>query len=467
MFADRGSRCAAVDGRTASPRARARGAQRSFGREPISARGRRRGVVRAPRGARAKTIFDPVHGPVVLDGASLELVADPAFQRLWGIRQTGLANLVFPGANHTRLEHSLGVYWVAHRIAEALGLPATEHERLRIGGLLHDLGHGPLSHTLDGPMLEVLGVDHEARSRALVLGRVRASDGTALADSRIPAILERCGVGPKAVADLIDPPGRGASISPIGTLLHGAIDADRIDYLQRDAHYTGVAHGAIDAARLLETMTWRGRRLVFAEKGRSAVEGFAVGRALMFSSVYFHKTVRSAEMMAQAAVERMVGYPESARPLFDRTDAELFADLEREGGFSAGLMRALRERRLYKRVRADRSVDGPVRGALTRLARRPSARRAWEDRLAAAVRAPPGHLLVDLTGLVEREPAGRDWARVALLEEERITYPFRGPGLWHEIVARPRNPWALAVYAHPRSAAAAGRLLARRGLFGI
>jgi uncharacterized protein len=422
-------------------------------------------VVRARRGARAKTIFDPVHGPVVLDGASLELVADPAFQRLWGIRQTGLANLVFPGANHTRLEHSLGVYWVAHRIAEALGLPAADHERLRIGGLLHDLGHGPLSHTLDGPMLEVLGEDHEARSRDLVVGPARGSEGAAVAGSRIPEVLERWGIEPKAVADLIDPPERGGAIAPIGTLLHGAIDADRIDYLQRDAHYTGVAHGAIDAARLLETMMWRDRRLVFAEKARSAVEGFAVGRALMYSSVYFHKTVRAAEMMAQAAVERMDGYPESARPLFDRTDAELFADLERDGGLSAGLMRALRERRLYKRVRAERRVEASVRGRLTGLARRPSARRDWEDRLAAAIGAPPGQLLVDLTGLVEREPAGRDWARVALLEEERITYPFRGPGLWHEIVARPRNPWRLAVYVHPRFAPAAGRYLARRGLF--
>ena len=85
---------------------------------------------------RRKAIFDPIHGQITLSGAPLELISHPAFQRLWGIRQTGFAHLVFPGANHTRLEHPLGVYWVAQAMAAALGLSTTETELVTSGGLL-------------------------------------------------------------------------------------------------------------------------------------------------------------------------------------------------------------------------------------------------------------------------------------------------------------------------------------------
>ncbi|MCI4324180.1 MAG: HD domain-containing protein, partial [Thermoplasmata archaeon] len=152
---------------------------------------------RAARPARSKSIYDPVHGPMRLAGASLELIGHPAFQRLWGIRQTGCAHLVFPGANHTRLEHSLGVRHVAGRIATRLELDPEASELLQVGGLLHDLGHAPFSHTLDGTMQEAIGSHHEAISRALVLGEVvpavpsyRAGAGSDSVRS-LPEILER------------------------------------------------------------------------------------------------------------------------------------------------------------------------------------------------------------------------------------------------------------------------------------
>ena len=294
-----------------------------------------------------------MHGTVVLEGAALELVGTEAFQRLWGIRRTGFAHLVFPGANHTRLEHSLGTYSVAGRVAERLGLDRANSNLVRAAALLHDLGHGPFSHTLDGPMEEVLGHGHEARSRAAIVGH--AGDGT------VPAILERAGLVPKQVADLVDPSVRTRRPAILREILHGAIDADRIDYLQRDAHYTGVAHGAIDAARLLDTMRAIRGRLVFAEKGRSAVEGFLVGRALMYSTVYYHKTVRAAEMMAQAALERLPGYPESARESFDWTDGEWLYRVRAAGGLSEELVRGLTSRRLYKRVPGRRTLTPAAR----------------------------------------------------------------------------------------------------------
>ncbi len=403
--------------------------------------------------ASRKAIFDPVHGPIALDPLALALIGTPEFQRLWGIRQTGFAHLVFPGANHTRLEHSLGTYWVASRFADHLGLGRAETREVTTGALLHDLGHGPFSHTLDGPMREVLGHSHETVSREMI-------EGDPAGTGRIPAILQKYDLDPRGVAKLVDPRRRDRA-SWLGGILHGAIDADRIDYLQRDAHYTGVAHGAIDAVRLLDTLRVLGGRLVFAEKGRSAVEGFLVGRALMYSTVYYHKTVRAAEMMAQAAVERQPGYPEVARAQFRWTDGELLVRLGDAGGPSGALVRAISERRLYKRAFGWRVLDPGPRERWRRLAHRPVARRALEDEIAARLRAPPGSVLIDLAGVEVRGDPAEDWADVGLLAGRIVTYPFRGSGPWHALVNRPPADWPVGVYVAPRFRAAATRLLER------
>jgi uncharacterized protein len=409
---------------------------------------------RTHRAASGKAIFDPVHGPIALDSVALDLISTPEFQRLWGIRQTGFAHLVFPGANHTRLEHSLGTYWVATRFVERLGLDGRAARSLAAGALLHDLGHGPFSHTVDGPMNEVLGHGHERVSRELVEG---SGDGRA---SSIPAVLRRYGIPPSSVADLIDPPRRGGG-SWVGSLLHGAIDADRIDYLQRDAHYTGVAHGAIDAVRLLDTIRVVGARLVFAEKGRSAVEGFLVGRALMYSTVYYHKTVRAAEMMAQAAVERQRGYPEVARGQFRWTDGELLTRLHDLGGASAALLGAVERRRLHKRAYGLRSLSPSARRAWSRLARRPSERRAAEDEIAQHLGAPPGAALIDLAGLKARGDPGEDWGDLGLAAGRKVTYPFRAENPWRTLVLRPPADWPVSVYVAPRYREKASRWLER------
>ena len=411
-------------------------------------------ATRTRRATTAKAIFDPVHGPIALDPVALDLVGAPEFQRLWGIRQTGFAHLVFPGANHTRLEHSLGTYWVAAQFAERLGLSPSVARSLTAGALLHDLGHGPFSHTVDGPMNEVLGYGHERVSRNLIQG---TGDGRG---SSIPGILRRHGIVPASVAELIDPRPRRRR-SWVGSLLHGAIDADRIDYLQRDAHYTGVAHGAIDAVRLLDTIRVVGSRLVFAEKGRSAVEGFLVGRALMYSTVYYHKTVRAAEMMAQAAVERQPGYPEAARDQFRWTDGELLTRLGDRGGASHALLVAVERRRLHKRAFGLRSLPPTARRAWTRLARRPEARRAVEDAIADHLRAPEGAVLVDLAGLKARGDPAEDWGDLGLASGRDVTYPFRAENPWRALVLRPPADWPVSVYVAPRYRDAASKWLDR------
>lgn len=396
---------------------------------------------------REKTIYDPVHGPIGLSGAPLAVIGEPTFQRLWGVRQTGFAHLVFPGANHTRLEHSLGVYWVSRRMAETLGLDRAASAEIACGALLHDVGHAPFSHTLDGPMREALGYDHERQSRWEVLGG-RATGGAA-DPSELPSVLERHGIAPARVAALIDPSG-GPPPPPLHrAILHGPIDADRIDYLQRDAHYTGVAHGAIDATRLLHTIGSVGGRLSFAEKGRSAVEGFLLGRTLMYSAVYYHKTVRAAELMLSAGVERTPGFPETVRPWFRATDGELLSEMHRTGGFPGRIAKALRERRLYKRV-AGRAVLTPEEERTVR--RRwssPPDRRAAEDELARIVGAPEGAVLFDLSGAEERRENLRDLEEIRLHTGRRALRPFARHGPWHGLLARAPGPWALALYVHP------------------
>ncbi len=398
--------------------------------------GRRRGLV-------TKSIFDPVHGPITLDGLALRLVATASFQRLWGIRQTGFAHLVFPGANHTRLEHSLGTFWVARQMAERFGLDGEETERVGVAALLHDLGHPPFSHTLDGPLREVLGVSHETVSRARIEGDTKLIAGE---DGELARLLEGAGISPRGVADLVDPrPSRRRSRLPF-SILHGAIDADRIDYLERDAHYTGVAHGSIDAVRLFDTLRHVGRRPYFAEKGRSAVEGFLVERALMYASVYYHKTVRAAEMMAQAAVERSAGYPSSARGLFTLTDGDLLVRLRDAGASSAALVEGLLSRRLYKRVLGLKELSASARRRWRVLAETPEARRQVEDELAGRLRTDPGTVLVDVAGVERREGPADDWGEVGVGERGRISYPFRPQGPWRTLALRPPSEWAVTVY---------------------
>ncbi|HXZ24106.1 MAG TPA: HD domain-containing protein, partial [Methanomassiliicoccales archaeon] len=120
-----------------------------------------------------KVIHDSVHGSVRLEGVFVDLLSRPEMQRLHGIHQLGLAHLVFPGAHHTRLEHSLGTYYIVSQMCSALGIKPDETETVRAAALLHDVGHPPYSHTLEEVMAHALGLDHVDLSRQVILGEKR------------------------------------------------------------------------------------------------------------------------------------------------------------------------------------------------------------------------------------------------------------------------------------------------------
>ncbi len=259
-----------------------------------------------------KIVHDSVHGSIRLDGVFLSLLEVPELQRLHSIHQLGLAYLVYPGANHTRFEHSLGTFAVARRICSSLQMDPNEARLVQCAAFLHDVGHLPYSHTLEFVLHERFGIDHEDVSRRLIRGEetvLTPSDRRILGRySSIPEVLERHGIDPIEVASLLG--GKAPPSGPQKTLtktkgqthfnakrymsqiINGPVDSDQLDYLKRDAHYTGVAFGVIDLDRLFGTLQIFNGDLVVERGGLSAIEGMLVARALMFSSVYFHKTVQ-------------------------------------------------------------------------------------------------------------------------------------------------------------------------------
>ena len=328
------------------------------------------------KGRNRKYVHDPIHGSIMIDGMFMDLVGRHEIQRLHSIKQLGLGNMVFPGANHTRFEHSLGVYHLAGRMCEALELNKEDTLALKTAGFLHDICHPPFSHTLEELMERITGKDHMDLARELICGdmpmcmdRDRDLFGGA---EPIAAILENNGVSAKEVCDLIAyPVSELGGISPSQStldieggpakqsffdskdyahqIIHGPVDADQMDYLMRDAHYTGVDHGAIDIDRLLTQMILFNGKMALDKGGIVAAEGLMVSRALMYSSVYYHKTVRIVEMMLTKAVEAAMEKGEDFSEIYLMNDVDLLSRLNTAGGVASKLSRDVMFRRLYKK----------------------------------------------------------------------------------------------------------------------
>jgi uncharacterized protein len=289
-------------------------------------------------------IRDPLWNNIRLDPLSFELIDTPAFQRLRYVRQLGLAFLVYPGATHSRFEHALGTYHLArrsltlfeeHEDYDALG--RDECMLIRVAALLHDIGHYPFSHALE----EIGAMHHEEVARPLICG------------GEVADILRReLGPGaPERIVALI----RGESTSPLQGLISGSIDLDKLDYLRRDAFMCGVSYGEIDVDRLINALTLvhhpeTGRPTVgMVEKGLSALESLLFAKYQMYRNVYWHHAVRSATAMYKRLVaDALDAGTLDAATLASFTDEGLLHDLAARA--PSPLLRALRERRLFKRA---------------------------------------------------------------------------------------------------------------------
>jgi uncharacterized protein len=240
-----------------------------------------------------KVFKDPVHRYIhVRDRVIWDLIGTKEFQRLRRIKQLGTTYLTFHGAEHSRLSHSLGVYEIVRRIVDDVfeGRPEwKEEERLLslCAALLHDLGHGPFSHSFE----KVFNLDHEQFTRQIILG-----------DTEVHAVLLRVAPDfPKKVAEVIAKTYEGKLVV---SLISSQIDADRMDYLQRDAYFTGVSYGHFDMERIMRVMRPREDQVVIKQSGMHAVEDYIMSRYQMYWQVYFHPVTRSAEVILTKILHR-------------------------------------------------------------------------------------------------------------------------------------------------------------------
>ena len=274
------------------------------------------------------SVKDPVHGTIELTELERSIVDTADFQRLRRIRQLATAHLVYPGANHTRFEHSLGTLHLASRMAAQIGADSEGAAKVRLYALLHDLGHICFSHEAERATAAHIGTHEQVGRKKMLSGEI---------------------------GDLISENFRKGEIadferSPYARLITSDIGADRMDYLKRDAHYTGVAYGVIDEERIMNKLWFENNELGVEEGALEASESLLVARFMMFSTVYLHHTVRIASAMLARSLEIAIGQEGfDAKKLLECGDAEAFDLLARmkKAGVYAN---ALHERKLYKQV---------------------------------------------------------------------------------------------------------------------
>jgi hypothetical protein len=254
-----------------------------------------------------KAIRDPVHNIIYFDKKEdaflLELMDTREFQRLRHIKQLGLSSFTYPGAEHTRFAHSIGVTHLTKRFVDKIR--SLKEERLKTyideladyrrqllaAALLHDVGHGPFSHALE----TTTGIKHERWTVEIING-----------DTEVNGVLRKHGIDPAEITDIIQRTHRSKAAVK---LLSSQLDADRVDYLLRDSKMTGAGYGSFDLEWLINVLRI-GEHYGVVEvgldlnKGLSIAEDFVMARYYMYKNVYFHKTTRSAELIVDRIFKR-------------------------------------------------------------------------------------------------------------------------------------------------------------------
>lgn len=258
-----------------------------------------------------ETVFrDPVHNFIrVQDQVILDLIGTREFQRLRRIKQLGVSSMVFHGAEHSRFSHSLGVYEIARQFADHLaenyttqapddgGWDPNERLVLLTAALLHDLGHGPYSHTFE----HIFGTDHEQYTQQIILSP----------ETEVNRVLR--GVSDNFPAKVASVIAKTYANQQVVQLISSQIDADRMDYLLRDAYYSGANYGTFDLSRIIHMMRPYKGGIAFNFKGMAAVEDYVVSRYQMYAQVYFHPVSRGFEVVLTNILRRAKDYFELSK----------------------------------------------------------------------------------------------------------------------------------------------------------
>jgi HD superfamily phosphohydrolase len=241
------------------------------------------------KSTRYKIFNDPIHGFITVPkGPILKLIDHPYVQRLRRIRQLGLGYLVFPAAEHSRFSHALGALELGQRVLNNLREKDTtisqpEYDGTLMAILLHDVGHGPLSHTLEHSLIK--DFNHEMMSLAIMKELNKEFNGAL--DEAISIFTNQ------------------HKKKFLHQLISSQLDLDRLDYLRRDSFFTGVSEGTVGINRILKTMRVFKGNIVIEKKGIYAVENYIIARRLMYMQVYQHKTVLSADFLLRSIFERV------------------------------------------------------------------------------------------------------------------------------------------------------------------
>jgi len=235
-------------------------------------------------------IIDPIHDFIRIHDHELAIIDNPIFQRLRRIRQLSGAHLTYPSAQHTRFEHSLGVLHIASQAGQALKekgiLKQDQIEILRLAGLLHDIGHGPFSHLFE-EIIQQKKISHEDFGKNIIL------------KSTIGDTLSKNGFDKKTIAKIAF---GDSKYQYMNEIVSGALSADMMDYLLRDGYFTGAEHAKIDHKRLTQSLDVHKKKLALERSALYSFESMMHSRYQMFKAVYFHKTVRAAEVMLLEAL---------------------------------------------------------------------------------------------------------------------------------------------------------------------
>ncbi len=358
----------------------------------------------------SRALHDPVHGAIYVNELEWLLIQSRPMQRLKGIKQLGLVEVVYPGANHTRFEHSLGTMYMAGIMAKHMGLSSKDVQKVRLAGLLHDLGHSALSHAVEGVLSRNPDMQPIIRGRRVFRHEEFTREIITVHPFGDEALLEAeksFGNAKELFRELADIALGGRP--PLGQIIAGDLDADRIDFLLRDSHHSGVSLGMVDTDQILQALTISNGRIVLAGKGnyraemsQTAAESMLIARAHHYNALIYHPMVQSIRAMLLAALENALGNVESKDAsskivLFfrDYTDPDLLRFIWENGDDTArDLLQRIKFGQVYPlTARFDHSsLEPDIRMALSTISRHGRMRKLFEDSLGKRYGA-----LVDIT----------------------------------------------------------------------
>jgi len=335
-------------------------------------------------------IKDPIHGYVHISNVEKEIIDTLPLQRLRRIRQLVFADLVYPGANHTRFEHSVGVMHLAGILGRSLPVEMGEDniQRVRLAGLFHDLGHGPFSHTFEQILLKKLNKTHEDLTPWII-------NGTELKD-----ILTDHGFKVADLAELAI--GRSKKDRAfMNQMITSAVDVDKMDFLVRDTHHTGAEYGKVDIYRLIYTMDVLDDTLVVDSSALPTLEAFLIARMESFKAIYYHKTARAAQILLVKALEAadeelgICGF-KTPEEYMEMDDYSLWSELKKCKR-SRQIIKDLERRRLLK-CAYEREVQAEDK-AVSSLFGLEGIRKQVEDEIAALAGVGSGEVFIDTPSL--------------------------------------------------------------------